>query len=403
MRLKTFVTTYILFLCILFLSVGIVSVYLSNSQISMLEEKSVGQFRTISASLGREIAGLYGRFGADDENLPLAIDNVVLGYVTYYRRHNVHLSLSTHDDYIPGAMLSYDDDFIRIRGSLPYPLERYRLDYSLDISENISDMQNIQNFLLLSTATFSVIAAIALHYLLSFIFTEKLESQIMLLEKELEGKQQFVDNFAHEIRTPLTSIYGYAEYLQKVQLDEHEIIESTGYIMSESTHMKKLANSLLELSTLRHYVPVRSRILIQELFDDVKSSLSNLLLEHDIELNCRISTNYMTGQEDLIKSLLINLVSNAVKAGSSEITLEAKKQSGNIIISVIDNGCGIPEDSLSKIMEPFYRVDKSRSRDLGGVGIGLTLCKQIAQVHGAKLIIESTENIGTAVTIIFTT
>ena len=403
MRLKTYIATYLLFLGILFSSVGIVSVYLTNSQIDMLRQKGSAQFGTITASLARDISVIYGRAYSEEDFRRSAIDNLFRGYATYYSRHNVYINLSVQEEQLSGVELTIADQFIHITGSLPPPFGYYLLEYRLDISTNMAETQSIRNTLLLSTAIFSVIAAFSLHYILSFIFTDKLESQIKLLEKELASKQQFVDNFAHEIRTPLTSIYGYAAYLQKAQLDENETIESAEYIMGEASHMREIANSLLELSTLRHYVPVKSKISISRLFDDVINSLHTLVQEHDVKIDCRINTDIILGQEDLIKSLLLNLCSNAIKADSSEIILEAEKQHGSTIISVSDNGCGIPADSLLDIMEPFYRVDKSRNRDNGGVGLGLTLCRQIAQVHNAEIDVESAIRQGTTVTITFTT
>lgn len=364
----------------------------------MLKEKSAGQYQTITASLVKDISVLHGRLHSY-ENFTEEVDKLIRDYARYYSRHNIHLSLSVQDNQFLEPELSFVDNFIHITGSLPLYFEFYVLDYSLDISEYIADMQSIQNILLLSAVTFSVIAAFAIHYMLSFIFTDKLETQISLLEKELAGKQQFVDNFAHEIRTPLTSIYGYAEYLQKALLKEEDIIESAGYIMDEASHMKEIANSLLELSTLRHYVPIKSKVSISSLFNEVKNSLR----EHEVKIDCHMETEILECQEDLIKVLLLNLCSNAIKADSSKITLKAKKKSGNTIISVADNGCGIPSDSLGKIMEPFYRVDKSRSKNYGGVGLGLTLCRQIVQAHNAEISVGSTVNIGTTVTIIFTT
>jgi len=412
----------------------------------MLQEKSVSQFQTITSSLGRDIAALYGRSAAfPAADFYAAFDNLISGYVRYYSRHNVHLAVT--DLILFGRTARFDQaevsfvnqgdgHFIHIIGLLPEPFEHLQLDYNLNITGNVADMQNIQNILLISAVAFSVIAGIALHFILASIFkplnavakvsreiadgqfgerinikgrneiaqvafdfnkmAERIDRQIMFLEAEAINKQQFVDNFAHEIRTPLTSIYGYAEYLQKASLDENEVIESAEYIMSEASHMKKIANSLLELATLRDYVPVKSEIPIAELFEDMAKIFK-------IQFDCRVSADTVSGQEDLLKSLLMNLCSNAIKAGATKILLQAKNHSGKTIIAVTDNGCGIPEESLSKIMEPFYRVDKSRSREHGGTGLGMALCRQIAEAHGAELLVKSAVGAGTTIAIIFTT
>ena len=457
MRLKTFIATYLLFLCVLFSSVGIVSVYLNNSQIRMLNEKSASQYQTILHSLSRDIGDLQGRYQRlGQDNFAGAVSNLVLGYARYYSRHNVDiaitdLTLAAHI-YAPAAtqvtfMNIENVHFIYISGLLPQPFEHFMLEYRLNITENITDMRSVQSILLLSAIIFSIIAAFALYFILSSIFkplsvvatasakiadgkfderiniigkneiaqvaldfnktAEKIESQITFLEEEAINKQQFVDNFAHEIRTPLTSIYGYAEYLQKATLDESEILESAEYVMNEAEHMKNIANSLLELATLRNYEPAQDEILISELFDNVNQTMENLLREHDVRLICRNNAETVYGQEDLIRSLLLNLCTNALNAcedGKGVIQLEAKCLSDKkVIISITDNGYGIPAESLSKITEPFYRVDKSRNRERGGTGLGLTLCRQIVAAHGLDMKINSIVDVGTTVEIKFFT
>jgi len=228
----------------------------------------------------------------------------------------------------------------------------------------------------------------------------KIENQICILKEEALAKQQFIDNFAHEIRTPLTSIYGYAEYTQKAPLDEDTIIKSTQTIMDEASHMKSIAESLLKLATLRNYTPVTTEIPVMRLFEEVTQTLK-------VPLICKSSdVDFLRGQEDLIKSLILNLCSNAIKAYSPEsigdICLEAEKRGDKVVISITDKGCGIAAEDMSKITEPFYRADKARTRAHGGVGLGLTLCKQIAEVHGAAMHIESAIGVGTTVSITFT-
>ena len=457
MRLKTFLATYLLFLCILFASVGVVSVYMTNSQVNMLKEKSAREYQTIANAIARDIAAIQGRSGDFyDIRFSQAVNNLVGGYVRYYERYNIRIAVTdlfplgrNNDNYINTEItfISYEQEhYIYITGRLPEPFQFYQLDYQINVTESIADMQSVQNILLFSAILFSIIAAIALYFILLRIFkplsivaeasrkiangkyceriyiqgknelaevamdfnrmAEEIEKQMELLEREAEGKQQFVDNFAHEIRTPLTSIYGYAEYLQKASLSEEETIESAQYIMDEADHMKRLANALLELAMLRNYVPTKNKISIPELFEDIKQTMKETLHEHNVRLDCNSSVDVLEGEQDLIKSLLLNLCSNAIKACSTNsgiIRLEADKQDENIIISVTDNGCGIPEENISNIMEPFYRVDKARSREQGGIGLGLALCKQIAQVHDAEITVESNVDIGTKVKIIFTT
>jgi len=462
MRIKTFLAAYLLFLCILFISVGIVSVHMTNSTVQMLQDKSEREFQTITISLGRDIAAMYSRF-QDGPDLQAAVNQVIDGYASW---HNIKLDL-TYIMYSYGtsdAVISFiqqdNRHFVSIAGTLSHPFETYSLTYLLDITANITDMQQIQQVLWITSIIVSLIAAVFLYVILLRIFkpleivagaswqiafgqygkriivkgknelasmatafnrmAEQIERQIHLLEEDAKRKQQFVDNFAHEIRTPLTSIYGYAEYLQKATLSESELIESSGYIMSEAEHMKKIANSLLELATLRNYMPNINTISISELFEDVKQSLEKPLTERGVQLLlpqlnvtqnvvgadviCQTFAPSLMGQPDLIKTLLLNICTNAIAScslGNGVIYMSAIMDGDNVVITISDNGCGISTDNLHKIAEPFFRVDKARSRDQGGVGLGMALCKQIAEVHEADMTIQSTEGKGTTVKITF--
>jgi len=144
-----------------------------------------------------------------------------------------------------------------------------------------------------------------------------------------------VDNFAHETRTPLTSVYGYAEYLQKAHISEDELIESAGHIMAEASHMGAIANALLELATLRNYVPKVEEIFIPARFDEVRQTLSGALRERGARLHCAHQVDSLEGQADLIKALLLNLCKNALTAcepNAGEIWLEAIERDGRDFI-----------------------------------------------------------------------
>ncbi|MCL2572432.1 MAG: HAMP domain-containing histidine kinase [Defluviitaleaceae bacterium] len=449
MRLKTFLAAYMLFLAIIFTSIAIVSTHMTNSTTYMLREKASREFQTITTSLARDMGNVYARFPGG-ESFTTTTSNLFHGYVQYYRQHGIELSLNySSQENGAYAVISFervgDSHSISIIGALPNPFRQYQLSYVLDITSNIVDMQEIQQYLWITSIIVSLVAAVLLYIILLRIFkpleivavaagqitdglygqqitvkgrnelaavavafnqmSAQIETQISLLEEEAERKQQFVDNFAHEIRTPLTSIYGYAEYLQKANLKEGELLESAEFIMSEAQHMKKVANSLLELATLRDYKPKLEKIFIPELLIEVKQSLEKPLKEQGAKLDTTAMAPYLGGQPDLIKSLLLNLSKNAINScqpGEGIIHIRAITKDKNVIITVEDNGCGIPKGKLSKVAEPFYRVDKARSRDSGGVGLGLALCKQIAQVHGAKMTIASTQGIGTMVKLTFT-
>jgi len=448
MRLKTFIATYLLFLVVLFSSVGIVSFYLNNSQISMLQDKSGAQFQTIVSSLDRDIGVLWSRDGGrglTDSAFYDAVDTIVRGYARYYDRHNINIDLTDtrltrSDDPISEIEFVSNDAgyFIVISEFLTEPFDYFILNYRLDITESITEMRGIQTTLLVSIIAFSAVAAVLLYLVLSSIFrpltvvarasrqiaggrfseripiksksknelaqvavdfnkmAERIERQIILLEEEAENKQQFVDNFAHEMRTPLTSIYGYAEYMQKALLKEGEITELSGRIMNRAGYLQEIANSLLQLAMLRDYTPNKAAISIAELFKELHKTFYILF-------DCQIDTETVNGQEDLLKILLTNLCTNSIRAGATQIYLKAIEKNACVTLIVADNGCGISADSLAKVTEPFYRVDKSRNRKDGGAGLGLALCRRIAEAHGAEMTIVSEVGVGTEVKITFTT
>jgi len=451
MKLKIYLATYLLFITILFSSLGLLSAFMANAQINMYTEKCIREFQAISNALYRDIFALASRDDIFANEIAILID----GYIAYYGQHNIIIEVTdlTHTlgeapNYAgPVVMYSQRETgrYIHISGALPQPLAHLRLDYFYNITAYMDDMRSIQNTLLIICIIFSVITAFALYFIISSIFkplvivskatrsiasgqynerihikgknelsqvaddfnqmADQIQQQIHMLEKSAADKQQFIDNFAHEIRTPLTSIFGNAEYMQRALLDEGETIELTQLIMNNSTHMKQIANSLLQLATLRDYTPVINEISINRLFEDVGRTMYDSLYEKGIRLTYKINADTIWGQEDLVRSLLLNLCYNAVKACEKDniIELSATHNGNSVTISVKDSGHGIAAEDLPKLTEPFFRVDKARNREHGGVGLGLTLCKQIADVHGARLIVESALGVGTKVSIIFTT
>ncbi|MCL2364388.1 MAG: HAMP domain-containing histidine kinase [Defluviitaleaceae bacterium] len=450
MRIKTFLATYLLFLVVLFSCFGIVSVFMTRSQMDMYMAHSAAEYQRIAGSLSRDLAVLYGI----SHNIADDINALVTSYMAHYAQSNVYLSLHAMglNDVVDGIQVAFvhyaDAYFIRVVGALPQPFSLLRLDYYFDITQTIAEMRRVQNILLLICTVFAALTAFVLYVILARIFkplrfvsqasrniatgnyseritvhgknelaamtedfnsmADEIERQMQALKDEADGKQQFVDNFAHEMRTPLTSILGYAQYLQSATLGEGELIESAGYIIDEAHHLRNIANSLLTLATLRGHTAVAGVLSIPQLFDDIRHSLEPSLAAQNIRLICDIQADTLHGQADLIKSLLMNLCTNARNAcpsdGSGVITLSAKNIAGvSFSLSISDNGHGIPVESLSKLTEPFYRVDPARNREHGGTGLGLALCARIAEAHGATLVIESTVNSGTTATVTFTT
>ncbi len=224
-------------------------------------------------------------------------------------------------------------------------------------------------------------------------------TDITELRKLETVRNDFVANVSHELRTPLTSIVGYLDTLLESDIENPELRNKFLNIIKEETdRLSILIKDLLNLSQIES----KSFDLKPENFKDVFDKVYNLLKDSaekkDININLDIEEGlppvYMVKQQ--IEQVLINLIDNAVKYTSEggEIDIEMKKVNDKVCFSVEDNGMGIPEEDQERIFERFYRVDKARSRELGGTGIGLSIVRNIIKQHGSKIKVESKEGEG---------
>ncbi len=226
-----------------------------------------------------------------------------------------------------------------------------------------------------------------------------IDEQMHALEQEASRKQMLVDNMAHELRTPLTSIRGYAEFLQKASTTEEKRIISAGYILSESKRLQKISELLLDSAHIRSHAPETETLDLAHVLTDAAEKLRLKADACGVSLVCDVVSAEIRGNETLLSMLFYNLAENAIKACSAggKVVLRCEENRA----SVTDNGKGMTEEQLSHVCEPFYRTDKSRSRAEGGAGLGLSLCKQIADAHGASLSFVSEPEKGTTVTVEF--
>lgn len=333
--------------------------------------------------------------------------------------------------------------FLYVEGCFPRPYGDYSLIYKYSLRDVYKDWREMKNLLFLCGGVFSLLLSFCLIVLLDRLFRplqqiaetsremtsgdfngrlpEKgrdevaamahsfnqmaatIKSQIAELEEAARQKQRLVDNFAHELRTPLTAIYGYAEYLQKAAVSEEDKVSSAGYIMSQCRRLSNLSQQLLELSALREEGAGLEKIEVDMLFCGVKQTILPKAESRGVAVSFEAKLEELKGNRDLLESLLINLIDNGIKACDSggAIRVSAYFQGRRPVLAVADNGRGIPEKAISQIKEPFYRVDKARSRKEGGAGLGLSICEQIAEVHRAQLQIDSKPGRGTVIRIIF--
>ena len=235
------------------------------------------------------------------------------------------------------------------------------------------------------------------------LMAAEIESKIQQLEEESLRQQRFVDNLTHELRTPLTSIIGYAELLQKIDYQPETFQKGLGYIYSEGKRMLNLNKMLMELTYYREgeltfeTYPMRS--LCQEAVDTIAFKAQEMAADIRIEGDDFV----LPMAHDLMKSVLINLLDNALKASEQGqvITILLTCGADQNSVAVIDQGRGMKAADLGRIKEPFYRVDKARSRQNGGLGLGVAIGSQIIERHGGTLHYSSVEGKGTTATITF--
>lgn len=234
--------------------------------------------------------------------------------------------------------------------------------------------------------------------------TDSIEKNINLLSETAMNRKQFIDNLTHEMKTPLTSILGFSDIIRiKPDISSEELAEYNEIIFEEANRLKSLSGKLMELITVDETNLDFVCISATELFRQIKIIFKPILDKNDISLICECDEYNFFADAELFKSMLSNIIDNAIKASKNgdSIYFTGKFKSDDIFeISIWDEGIGIEKEDLDKIIEPFYMVDKARSRQAGGAGLGLALCKSIADIHNADIKIDSTIGVGTTVTII---
>ncbi len=227
---------------------------------------------------------------------------------------------------------------------------------------------------------------------------EAVENHIGDLTETAERQRLFISGVTHEFKTPLTTVILNADTLQNAYMDEKERQTALSYIERQCKWLERMTQKLLKLITLKQDIELKPSS-VPQLFERVEESMAETLRQRDTRLISECKLNTLSMDADLMQSVLINLVDNASKASApgQAATMRAYADA----IEVSDNGIGIPEREPARITEPFYVVDKSRSKKLGGSGLGLALVKEIVNAHGAALEIESSVGVGTTIRVRF--
>ncbi len=240
--------------------------------------------------------------------------------------------------------------------------------------------------------------------------SDRLVEQMKELEreaknKELEAKQKedFTAAFAHELKTPLTSIIGYADMLNSIELTEEERRDAYFYIFNQGKRLESLSHKLLDMVSMEKN-PVSMRpVSTKKLEDNLRVTMRPIFKNRQIKGKISLEKATIQGDDELLLSLFYNLLDNAVKAVEADgfILMKGICLGEEYEIKVVDNGRGIPQEEIGRITEAFYMVDKSRSRKEGGAGIGMALCQQIITMHKGNMQISSNVGEGTVIRLLF--
>ncbi len=229
---------------------------------------------------------------------------------------------------------------------------------------------------------------------------ETVEQKILDLEDTARRRELLLGALTHEMKTPMTAIIGFSDSLLTMPLTEEGRMQASYEIHEAALRTERLSQKMMQLIAMNDCpVLVRRALRTDALLTTVRSAVSVHLEEKQLTLLTTAHTDTLVGDSDLLISLLTNLIDNAAKASTpgKTIRVTAEETEGAYRLAVSDEGSGIPADKIALVTEPFYRVDKARSRKQGGAGLGLSLCQMIAQAHGGTLNIQSTEGQGTTI------
>lgn len=231
----------------------------------------------------------------------------------------------------------------------------------------------------------------------------EIENYILRLKEAEKSRRDFTANVSHELKTPLTSINGFAEMLSTGEVGKEDTIKFANIIQKEGTRLLELIDSIIHLTHIEDEIESRTMETtnISHIAKEVISQLTISAKNKGLNLSLTAGDITIDANKRMIKDLLYNLVDNAIKYnkpnGKVHVSLEAKKDF--CIIRVKDTGIGIPEEEQNKVFERFYMVDKSRSKKVGGSGLGLSIVKHIVAYHNGRISLTSKLNEGTEIEI----
>lgn len=438
--LNMYIITIIVLVSSTLLTVGVIYNSLSKQNISMLEDElySVENGVNINGDKFLETLKTKHRITLIDNDGTVLFDNVKNAQSMENHSGREEIEEAKKSGY--GYSERYSDTMSKTTINLAVRLDNKKI---LRISEMWSSVWELllKSFVpMLAVLVVAVILAIALAYRMSKLITkpinelnlaypkkdkvyeeleplvdkineqneqikEQMEELRIQYEKQDNMRRDFTANVSHELKTPLTSISGFAELIQNGWVKEEDIPRFAGKIYDESQRLIVLVGDIIKLSQLDGSdMSVKMEpIDLYETSQAVMSHLEAAAEKNNVKMHLEGSRMIITGAEQIIEEMIFNLVDNAVKYSKDggNVIVSIGKVNDRVQLSVSDDGIGIPEEDLERIFERFYRVDKSHSKEIGGTGLGLSIVKHGALFHNALLSIHSELNVGTTITITF--
>lgn len=374
---------------------------------------------------------------------PALLLSVAKSYGEHYRKQGIRLELREDEKLLypgeGGDSPAREEHVMTLAMPLPAPYQHLELVYKRDISGLYAQKQELNRFFVMINWIVGPLLVVLLYLLIRHLtkplkllsettktiaegdysnrvelnsrdefgelavnfnrMASVIEQRITDLAGMAEDKQRMVDNLAHELRTPLTSMQGFAELLTMANIDQEDQVKAGRYILSETVRLKNLAFKLLDLSVLRHQPLVLAKVDVVSLFDTVAQTEQQRVTDNGLLLEMNSSIPSVWGDADLLAALLVNLIENAIPVSppGQTIRMLAYQQDGEGVLEVQDSGSGMTEEQSRRAFEPFYRADPARSRAYGHAGLGLSLCRQIAEAHQARIELLSAPGEGTRI------
>ena len=234
---------------------------------------------------------------------------------------------------------------------------------------------------------------------------EMLRSQHADILAAAKARQDFTANVSHELKTPLTAISGYAELLDGGMVGEEQQKHFYQEIRKNADRLLALINDIIRLSDLdrKGHEPSFGVIDLYEVVKECMDELTVNAKQRNVNISLDGESCNVHGSKDMLKELVENLAQNAIRYNNvgGKVWVSVTKRDGRSVLTVKDNGIGIPASEQQRIFERFYRVDKSRSKATGGTGLGLAIVKHIVEIHDAKIELDSAPGVGTAISVMF--